>query len=57
MRLPVVRNLHAKTIGNIYNFFKTDKGKQIVLSGWKAAGILDISADELIDPFSRLAIN
>jgi len=46
----------------VFELLKTDKGKQIIRSGWKGAGIIKAvhdarninTAADLADPFSRL---
>ena len=39
MKLSTLKPLHAKTINKIYKYLKSDKGKDIILAGWRAAGI------------------
>ena len=41
LKLSTLKPLHAATLIKIYNFFKTDEGKKIILSGWRAAGITE----------------
>ena len=42
--------------------FKTDRGKQIILNGWRAAGIVDAVKDaratvtDILDPFAALTL-
>ena len=42
--------------------FKTDRGKQIILSGWRPAGIVDAVKDaratvtDILDPFAALTL-
>ena len=36
-----MKPLHAKWIMDLYNELTSEKGKEIVLSGWRASGILD----------------
>ena len=40
-KLSTLKPLHAAAVIKVYNFFKTDEGKKIVLSGWQAAGITE----------------
>ena len=41
----------------MYNYFTTERGKQVVLKGWKKAGIMDLFNGELIlpseDPYDK----
>ena len=61
-RKTVVRPMHAKSLTKVFELLKTDKGKQIIRSGWKGAGIIKAvhdarninTAADLADPFSRL---
>ncbi len=39
LRLSVIKPLHAQWLVNMYNFFSESKGREIVLKGWKKAGI------------------
>ena len=39
--LTVMKPLHAKWIIDLYNELTSEKGKEIVLSGWRASGTLD----------------
>ena len=43
IKLSTVKPLHCKTKSKAYNFFifNSDKGKRIMESGWRAAGIID----------------
>ena len=38
-RLTVINSLHAQWLVNMYNFFTTPPGKEIILKGWEKAGI------------------
>jgi hypothetical protein len=55
-QLTVVKPLHAKWLIEMYNEVTTEKGKEIIINGWRAAGILDAvkmgSVDlQCLDPF------
>ena len=41
LKLSTPKPLHAATLIKIYNFFKTDEGKKIILPGWRAAWITE----------------
>ena len=41
LKLTTLKPLHAATVIKMYNVFKTDEGKKIILSGWRAAGITE----------------
>ena len=63
IKLSTVKPLHCKTISKAYNFFNSDKGKRIMGSGWRAAGIIDALknarsdsvVNDLVDPFASMA--
>ena len=71
-KLSTVKPLHAKTMAKAFDFFRSDHGKKIISSGWKAAGIISdiLNSDALqrarddesqlvrsfLDPFSSLEI-
>ena len=57
--LTTMEPLHAKWIMKLYDEIASEKGKEIVLNGWKAAGILDAvkmgSAKlKCLDPFNDI---
>lgn len=58
LRLTVIKPLHAQWLVNMYNFFTTKKGMDIVIKGWRKAGIsglLDGSTTlPPVDPFEDL---
>jgi len=59
MPLTVIKPLHGKWIIELYNVLTSAKGKEIILSGWRAAGILgavEQGMDKLptLDPFEDL---
>ena len=41
LRLKALKPRHALTTQRVYKFLKSEKGKEIILAGWKAAGIMD----------------
>ena len=41
LRLSTLKPLHNEVIKNAYNYFASCRGKEIIRSGWKAAGITD----------------
>ena len=62
-KLSILKPLHAKTLTNSYNFFKTEAGKKIIMSGWRGAGILkavndsrQTNVESLLDPFAKLVV-
>ena len=40
--LSVIKPLHAQWLVNLYNFFSTKRGRQVICKGWKKAGILGL---------------
>ena len=65
IRLSILKPMHAKAITASYEYFKTQDGRKLILSGWQAAGLSGavkryrhngIDSSMLIDPFSRLTI-
>ena len=58
LRLSVIKPLHAQWLVNMYNFFSTLEGKEIILKGWKKAGILELVYGSTIippdDPFKEI---
>lgn len=41
LRLTSIKPLHAQWLVDMYNFFTSEKGKQIILKGWKKEGLSD----------------
>ena len=41
-KLTTIKPLHAQWLVNMYNFFTSEKGKQIILKGWKKAGVTGV---------------
>ena len=59
LRLSMLKPLHAQWLVELYNEMTSEKGKEIILSGWRAAGISDairlgILGLPSIDPFEDL---
>ena len=54
-RLTTIKPLHAQWLVNMYNFFTTEKGAQIIAKGWKKAGITGLLDGSTVlpceDPF------
>ena len=42
-KLSTLKQMHAKTMGKVYKFFKTENCKKVILAGWKASGITEAS--------------
>ena len=40
-KLSTLKPRHSKLMKEIYEWLLTDKGKGIILSGWRSAGIMD----------------
>ena len=55
--LSKIKPLHAQWLIDMYNYFTAEKGSQIVLKGWKKAGIMDLFSGESIlspeDPYEK----
>ena len=55
LRLSAIKPLHAQCM---YNFFTSSKGPQIIVKGWKKAGISGLldrtTTIPSADPFSRI---
>ena len=41
LRLTVVKPLHAQWLVDMYNYFNTAPGKEVIIKGWKKAEILE----------------
>ena len=59
LQLTRLKPLHAEWLTELYNHMTTQEGKDIIMSGWKSAGILQAirtgSANlERLDPFSNI---
>ena len=39
LKLSTLKPIHAKLLMSIYEFLQDEKGKKIILNGWKAVGI------------------
>ena len=58
LRLSAIKPLHAQWLVSMYNFFTSSKGSQIIVKGWKKAGISGLldgtTTIPSADPFSRI---
>ena len=45
LKLSTLKPIHGKLMGSIYEHFKSAKGKETIMNGWKAAGISEAVAD------------
>ena len=58
LRLTVIKPLHAQWLVNMYNFFTTKKGVEIIIKGWRKAGISELLDGSTtlppVDPFEDL---
>ena len=54
-RLTVIKPLHAQWLVDMFNFFTTHKGAEIIAKGWKKGGIVGILDGTIVlpseDPF------
>ena len=41
LKLSTLKPIHAKLLRSIYEFLQGEKGRKIILNGWKAAGIME----------------
>ena len=53
----MLKPLHAQWMVNMFNFFTTDKGKEVIAKGWKRSGITSVLDGTLFlpieDPFEE----
>ena len=63
IKLSTIKPIHAKSIVRSYTFFKSEEGKKIIASGWRAAGITEAvkkcreeNYESLLNLFSSLTI-
>ena len=59
LQLTTLKRLHAEWLTDFYNLMTTSEGKDVILSGWKAAEIIQViekgsSQLESLDPFKDL---
>ena len=59
LQLTILKRLHAEWLTDFYNLMTTSEGKDVILSGWKAAEIIQViekgsSQLESLDPFKDL---
>ena len=57
--LSKLKPLHVSPVIELYNHFASTAGKEIIVNGWKAAGITDVinngySSLDPLDPFSSI---
>ena len=57
-RLTVIKPLHAQWLVDMFNFFTSQKGAEIIINGWKKAGIVGVLDGTTVlpseDPFEAL---
>ena len=41
LKLSTLKPRHAKLMKELYEWLATEKGKSVILSGWRSAGIVD----------------
>ena len=41
-RLSTIKPLHAQWLVDMYNFFTSEKGKEVIAKGWKKAKITGV---------------
>ena len=59
LQLTRLKPLHAKWLVEFFNHMTTSQGKEIIMSGWKASGIIEAIKKESaklpsLDPFNEL---
>ena len=50
LRLSKIKPLHAQWLIEMYNHFTTERGQQIIINGWKKAGVFDLFVGSHIPP-------
>ena len=50
LRLSVLKPLHAQWLVDVYNYFSTEEGREIILKGWKKAGIQAVIDGSVVLP-------
>ena len=57
-RLSVIKPLHAQWLINMFSYFTTSHGHEIILKGWKKAGISGLLDGTTVippeDPFEQI---
>ena len=52
---------HSTPMKNMYNYFTTEKGKSVILKGWKKAGVIGVLDGSIVlqseDPFKTIYTN
>ena len=41
LKLSTLKPIHAKTVSKVYEHLKSDKGKQVILNGFRGAGVTE----------------
>ena len=41
LKLSTLKPIHAKTVSKVYEHLKSDKGKQVILNGFREAGVTE----------------
>ena len=58
LRLSVIKPLHAQWLVNMFSYFTTSHGREIILKGWKKAGISGLLDGTTVippeDPFEQI---
>ena len=59
LKLSVPKPLHAKWVIHLFNYFTSEKGREIISNGWKAACISEALSSgslglEPLDPFQAV---
>ena len=61
LRLSVIKPLHAQWLVDVYNYFSTDAGREIIFKGWKKAGIHGLLDGSTVlppeNPFEPIYLN
>ena len=64
IKMSTLKPIHARSIARSYSYFKSDHGRRIIASGWRAAGITgavkkcrEDTYESLLNPFSHLNLN
>ena len=59
LKLSVLKPIHANWIVDLFNYFTSEKGREIISNGWKAAFITEVISTgshglESLDPFQAV---
>ena len=56
--LTLIKPLHAERLVDMFNFFSSQKGADIIIKGWKRAGVVSVLDGNIVlpreDPFEAL---